>query len=66
MFPFISTANPQDSSIMMEAFESHCLQHNIVDETARTKTARLIMLLFQGGATTAEDLKAGLARWRAL
>jgi hypothetical protein len=35
-----------------------------VDEPARTKIARFVMLLFQGGATTVEDLKAGLDRLR--
>ena len=42
----------------------HCRQHNIVDETGRTKTARLIMMLFQGGATSVDDLEAGLERLR--
>ena len=52
--------------MMSEAFESHCPSHGITDETARTKIARFVMLLFQGGATTVEDLRAGLDRLREL
>ena len=53
MSPFPEIANRQDLAVMTEAFESHCLQNNIVDETARTQIARNVMLLFQGGARTA-------------
>ena len=57
--PLIGTANPEELAIMSDAFDNHCLQHNIVDESAREQTAHRIMLLFQG-ATTVEELKAGL------
>ena len=46
---------------MKEVFEDHCLQHNMGDEYARTDAAQLVILLFDGGARTIEDLKAGLA-----
>ena len=65
MSPFPEIANPEDLAAMTEAFESHCLRHNIVDETARSNTAKHVMLLFDGGAKTVEELKAGLERLRA-
>ena len=45
MFPFAGTANPEQLAIMTEAFEAHCLEHNIVDEYARTDTAQLVIAL---------------------
>ena len=62
MLPFAGTANPEQLAIMTEAFESHCLEHNIVDEYARTDTAQLVILLFEGGATTVGEINAGLKR----
>ena len=62
MSPFPGTANPEELAIMTEAFDSHCLAHNIVDEADRTQIAILVMMLFEGGATTANELKAGLMR----
>ena len=40
MVPFTGTANPEQLAVMTEAFEGHCLQHNIVDKNARTDTAK--------------------------
>jgi hypothetical protein len=65
MSPFTGFANPEQQAVMTEVFEDHCLQHNIVDEYARTDTAQLVILLFDGGARTVEELKARLARLRA-
>jgi hypothetical protein len=64
MVPFTGTANPEQSAMMTEAFEDYCLQHNIVDEYVRTDTAQIVILLFNGGARTVEELKAGLERLR--
>ena len=65
MSPFIGrTANPEELAILTEAFDSHCLQHKIVNETARSITAHSVMLLFDGGAKTVEELTAGLKRLR--
>ena len=61
MFPFDGTANPEQLAIMTEAFEAHCLEHNIVDEYARVDTAQLVILLFEGGATTVGEINAGLS-----
>jgi hypothetical protein len=61
MAPF-SSANPDELAILSEAFESHCLSHNVVDEDARDHVARLVVLLFEGGAKTVAELKAGLIR----
>ncbi len=51
---------------MSEAFDSHCLAHNIVDEDAKSNVAHIVMLMFEGGAKTVEDLKVGLARMRSV
>ena len=64
MSPFLGTANPEQLAIMSEAFDGHCLQHGIVGETDRSDIARLVMLLFEGGAKSVEELKAGLDRQR--
>jgi hypothetical protein len=61
---FTGTADPEQLAIMSEAFEDHCLEHNIVDEYARTDTAQLVILLFNGGARTVEEIKARLNRLR--
>jgi hypothetical protein len=50
---------------MSEAFDQHCLQHGIADEAVRSHIAQLVMLLFEGGAKTVEDLTAGLTRLKA-
>ena len=62
MVPFTGIANPEQLAVMTEAFEGHCLQHNIVDKHARTDTAQVVILLFEGGATTVEELKARLEK----
>ena len=54
MSPFIGSANPEELAIIREAFDSHCLQHGIVDKTARSNIAQLVMRLFEGGAKTIE------------
>ena len=64
MFPFTGTANPEKLAVMTEVFEDYCLQHNIVEEYARTDAAQLVLLLFDGGARTVEELKARLVRLR--
>jgi hypothetical protein len=61
---FTGTADPEQLAIMSEAFEDRCLEHNIVDEYARTDTAQLVILLFNGGARTVEEIKARLNRLR--
>jgi hypothetical protein len=48
------------------ALDSYYLQHNIVDEKARSNIAQLILALFEEGATTVEELKAGLDRLQPL
>ena len=64
MFPFTGTTNPEQLAVMTEVFEDHCLQNDIVEEYARTDAAQLVILLFDGGARTVEELKARLARLR--
>ena len=57
---FSAIINPQQLVIMTEAFEDHCHVHSIVNESARENTAHLVMLFFQSGARTVEEIKAGL------
>ena len=47
---------------MTEVLDSHCLTHNVVDKTDRAQIAIIIKMLFEGGATTAHELKLGLER----
>ena len=58
-------ANPEQLAAMEEAFDSHCLAHNIVDERHREYIAEFIVLMLKGGAQTAEEFKGGLERLRA-
>ena len=58
-------ANPEQLAAMEEAFDSHCLAHNIVDEGAREYMAQFIILMFKGGAQTVEEFRGGLERLRA-
>ena len=44
----------------LKVFDSHCVQHGIVHEASRSNIAHHIMRLFEGGAKTIEELKAGL------
>ena len=62
MSPFTGTANPEQLAIMTEVFDSHCLTHNVVDATDRAQIAIIVTMLFEGGATTAHELKLGLER----
>ena len=65
MSPFIGTANPEELAIMSEAFDGHCLQHNLMDETDKSNTAHLVMLVFEGGAKTrGNQSRAQSAAWR--
>jgi hypothetical protein len=64
MSPFTGTVNPEQLAIMTEVFDGHCLTHNVVDETDRAQVAILVTMLFEGGATTAHELKVGLERLR--
>ena len=63
MFPF---SNPEELVIMTEAFDGHCLKHNIVDDRAKEHAAHLVTLLFGRGAETVDELRAGLDRLRAV
>ena len=59
---FTGAANPEELAIMTEAFDSHCLARNIVAEADKTQIAILVLMLFEGGATTIPELKVGLQR----
>ena len=60
MSPFIGSANPEELAVMTEAFDNHCLAHNITDGDSRSYVAHLVMLLFEGGAKTVEEIRVGL------
>ena len=61
---FSAIIKPEQLVIMTEAFEDHCHVHSIVNESARESTAHLVMLLFQSGARTVKEIRAGLDRLR--
>ena len=62
---FTETANPKQLAIMTNAFDNYCLVRNIIDDNGKEDAARLIFLLFEGGARTAEEIRAGLQRLNA-
>ena len=59
------TANPEQLAIMTNAFDNYCLVRNIIDDNGKEDAARLIFLLFEGGARTVEEIRAGLQRLNA-
>lgn len=58
--PFTGIADPAQLSILTKALDDHCLAFGISDESERDMIARLVMSLFSNGATSAEELMAGL------
>ena len=58
-------AGPEQLAVMEEALEAYCLVQNIDNETDKEYIARLIILMFEGGADTVEEMIAGLERLRA-
>ena len=50
---------------MTNAFDNYCLVRNIIDDNGKEDAARLIFLLFEGGARTAEEIRLGLRRLHA-
>jgi hypothetical protein len=52
-------AEPAQLAILTKAFSDHCLAFDI-SESERDMIAKLVMSLFNSGATSAEELKAGL------
>jgi hypothetical protein len=57
---FTETANPKQLAIMTEAFDDYCLARNVIDDNSKEDAARMIFLLFEGGATTAEEIRLRL------
>jgi hypothetical protein len=58
-------AGPEQLAVMEEALEAYCLAHNIKSEGDKEYIAHLIILMFEGGAKTVEEMTAGLERVRA-
>ncbi len=59
---FTGIAGPEQLSVLTKVFEEHCRAHGIVDGAGKDDVARLIMSLFRNGASTTEELTAGLAQ----
>ena len=59
------TGDPEELSILTTALDNYCLAHDIVDEAVREGVARWIVLLFDGGARTAAELREALGRLHA-
>jgi hypothetical protein len=62
---FTDTADREQLAIMTNAFDNYCLARNIIDDNDKEYAARLIFLLFEGGARTVEEIRAGLQRLNA-
>ena len=61
----IGTANPEELAILSEAFDEYCLARNVIDDNGKEDAASMIFLLFEGGARTVEEIRAGLQRLNA-
>ena len=61
---FPRMANATDVAIMAEAHERYCLEHGIDDESVRADIARLVLMLFENGARTPQDLTEALNQSR--
>ena len=59
---FTETANPKQLAIMTNAFDEYCLVRNVIDDNGKEDAARMIFLLFEGGARTAEEIRLRLQR----
>jgi hypothetical protein len=65
LFPQIPRiANSSDLGIMSEALEGYCFRHDIADQTVRADIARLVLMLFENGAKTVDDLTEALDQSR--
>ena len=62
---YAGIADPEQLAVMTEALEAHCLAHDINDANHKEYVAQLIIVMFEGGARTFEELRAGLERLRA-
>jgi hypothetical protein len=58
-------ADPEQLSVLTKAFDDYCFAHNIADEVGRDDVARCVIVIFEGGAKTAEEIRAGLERLKA-
>jgi hypothetical protein len=59
---FTGIADPEQLSVLTRVFEGHCQAHGIGDGSGKDEAARLVMALFRNGASTAQELTAGLAQ----
>jgi ABC-type amino acid transport system permease subunit len=57
---FNGIADSEQMAILTKALNDHCLAFGISDESEREMIAVLVMSLFNNGAISAEELKAGL------
>ena len=57
---FNGSADSEQMAILAKALNDHCLAFGISDESERETIAVLVMSLFNNGATSAAELKAGL------
>jgi hypothetical protein len=62
---FTGIADHEQLSVLTKAFDDYCFAHNIADEAGRDEVARLVIMIFEGGAKTAEEIRSGLERLKA-
>ena len=65
MLLFTGIANPAQLEVMTTALNVHCIAHNILDEQDRADAAQRVMLMFNSGARTVEQLIEALESSRA-
>jgi hypothetical protein len=57
---FNCIAEPEQLTILAKVLDDYCLEHGITDASGREQIGRVVMWLFNCGASSAEELKAGL------
>jgi hypothetical protein len=65
MMLFTGIANPAQLEVMTDALNVHCIKHNIVNADDRAAAAQRVMLMFNSGARTVEQLIEALESSRA-
>ena len=57
---FPSIIDPEQLTILAKTFDDYCFVCGITDDPSKEAIASLIVMLFQNGLRTAEELKAAL------
>lgn len=58
--PFTGIANPEQLIVLSEVVDEFCRSRAIVDASEREYVGQLVLLLYQRGTASLDDLLAGL------